>query len=665
MTTPNLPQMDPGGEMTHNIPPTLATSPYTDLWFTASNVTNVDREMMGWLTAQGWQVVDVTYDETTSPPTPSYSMSKQSMNNWLILQELMFSLITAHNQGLTMNYLRYRDIVTVWNHAFAQSQQQYAAMNTKSNADVLVYMTAFTDDTQVISTQIGLARSEALAESDRVATQLVSYVNKLDEIEANYQSHSSVISTLLTRQSDALTNYLSAYESQLDTLDAEYSTHTGTLDDLLADMTSDLTSHITSQLANLDTLLTDYTTHAAAVNALKTSAQAVLTAHGSQVESLLSTILSDYTTLDSSITGSLSELGTAFDDHSASYETILANITADFTTHAATTRGLLTGLGTTELARINEEYDARLSVVAQNLVNRGFYSSALLNDEQERVERERSERIGKLNDDLAREKVTNEHQLFAEQDKMRARSLDGRDRLYGIQQDVLRYEAQSAYQLFGQLQGVRDRTLSAKQAVYGLKDQFTRFQVEVASNLESRLNAVRLRTQDSIDRIQALRDALSRAKLQNSSQTYQELVALRRQHIEGVVQPHSAKQDVYRNEASQRDKLLAQLNDAVSAVLDGRQKYSAISLQKGQYLCDLRVKLNVQMMEIAARRLAMRQGTSQAELELMKYQVDSRNNFLVGMFKVIQDREDSYPDLTEISKLAFSLGDAGSGWVSP
>jgi len=120
-----------------------------------------------------------------------------------------------------------------------------------------------------------------------------------------------------------------------------------------------------------------------------------------------------------------------------------------------------------------------------------------------------------------------------------------------------------------------------------------------------------------------------------------------------------------RNEAAQRDKLLAQVNDAVAAVLDGKAKYAAMCLQKGQYLCDLRVKLNVQLMEIAARKLQMRQGTSQAELELMKYQLDSRNNFLVGMFRVIQDRSDEYPDLAEIQKLAFSLGDAGSGWVAP
>lgn len=665
MTTPNLPQMNPVSEMIHGVPPPLAYTPYSDLWFTQSNVTNVDREMMGWLTAQGWKVTDTDYDNTTSPPTPSYSMSKQSMNNWQILQELMFQLTVAHNDANTINYLRYRDIITIWNHAFLQSQQQYDAMNTKSNADVVIYMSAFNDDTAAIAQQIGIARSEALGESDRVAGQLAAYVTKLDDIEANYQSHAARIAVLLTSQTDALTNYLAAYEARLDTLDSEYTTHTGTLDDLLADQTSDLSSHITTQLANIDTLLSDYTTHAATVNALKTSAQAVLTAHGSTVESMLTSILSDYTDLDSSVTASLTELGTAFDDHSTTYETILADLTADFTTHAALTRGYLTGLGVTELARIEEVFDGRLADVAQNLVNRGFYSSALLNDEQERVERERSQAIVELNDRLNREKVANEHQLFAEQFQMRGRNLEGQDRLYGIQQDVLRYEAQQAYQLFGQLQGVRDRTLAARQAIYGLKDQFTRFQVDLAGNLESRLEGVRNRTMDSLDRIQALRTALSAAKLGNEGQTYQELSAILRQDIEETIQTHAAKQDVYRFEDSQRDKLLAQLNDAVAQVLDGKQKYSAMSLQKGQYLVGMRVQLNVQLMEIAVRKLQMKQGVSQYEVELMKYQVDSRNNFLVGMFKVIENRTDEGPDLTEIAKLSFSLGDAGSGWVTP
>src|SRR5690349_12309731 len=101
MTTTNLPQMDPGGEMTHNISPQVYQSPFTDFWFTQSYVENIDHEMMGWLTAQGWQVVNVAYDTTTSPATPYYAMAKRSMNNWIILQQLMNSLTSAFNEGRT------------------------------------------------------------------------------------------------------------------------------------------------------------------------------------------------------------------------------------------------------------------------------------------------------------------------------------------------------------------------------------------------------------------------------------------------------------------------------------------------------------------------------------------------------------------------------------
>lgn len=665
MTTPNLPQFNPGGQMTHNIVPAFYSSPFVFDWFTQSFVSGIDHEMMGWLTAQGWQVSSVTHDTTTSPPTPRYSLAKQSMNNWTILQGLMNTMTSAFNEGREMNYLRYKDIVTVWNRAFAQSQQHYESMNAKSDADVVVYMAPFTNDLADISTQIGLARSESLAESERVATQLDAYLTKLSDIESNYAGHAKTMRALLTQQSDALEAYLDAYSAKLDALDGEYSTHTGTLDDRLAGMTSDLGTHIAGQLALTSALLSDYTAHADTINGLKTSAQAVLTAYSTQVDTLLTSILTDYNSLSSSIAGLISRIENAFNSHQVSYETILSSLTADFTTHASTARAFLTDLGVTELARINEAFDARLADVAQNLVNRGFYSSPLLNDEQERVERERNQAIVELNDRLAREKLANQHQIFEQQDKMRARSMEGRDRLHGIQQDVLRYQAESAHRLFGQLQSVRERTLAARTAAYGLKDQFTRLQVEIAANLETRLEAVRTRTMESRDRVQTLRDALDRAKLQSESQVFTELSTIRRQQIEQTVQAHATEQEVTRNETVQRDKLLAQLNEAVAGVLDGRAKYSAMSLQKGEYLCNMRVKLNVQLMEIATRRLQAQQSTSQAELELMKYQVDSRNNFLVGMFRVIQDRSDEYPDLAEISKLAFSLGDAGSGWVAP
>lgn len=665
MTTPNLPTMNPGGGMTHNIPPRREVSSYAPIWFTQSTVSGIDREMMGWMVAQGWQVTNVAYDTSTTPPTPSYSMSRQGMNNWFILQDLMNSLTTAFNDGRTMNYLRYRDIVTIWNQAFAQSQQQFQQMTAKSDADVVVYFSQFNNDLDAISEEIGLARSEAVQEASRVADQLAIYVEKLVDIETNYQSHAVTIAVLIAQQNEALATYLSDYAAKLGVLDSEYLTHLGELDAVIEGMSNNVSTHVTAQLAAADQLLSDYNTHASAIDALDTDTQSLLTAHSSQVESTLSTILSDYEDVASSINSLIAEMDTAFDDHTSTYDGILTQLSTDFDTHSSTATAYLTDLGETELARINEEYDARLSVIGQNLVDRGFYSSAIVSDQQDRVERERNQAIVELNDRLAREQLTNEHQLFEQKDKMRSRTLDGKGRLYGIQQELLRYEAQSAHQLFGDLQSVRDRTLQARQIVYGLKEGFNRYQTEVANNLQGQLQSVRNRTMETRDRVQAVRDALSRVELENSSRNYTELLAIRRQGIEATTQTHSAKQSIYGSQESQRDKLLAQLNDAVNTVLDGRQKYSAMSLQKGQYLSDLRVKLNVQLMEMAVRKLQMYQGTSQSELELMKYQLDNRNNFLVGMFKVIQDRSDEYPDLTEISKLAFSLGDAGTGWTTP
>jgi hypothetical protein len=42
MATPNIPTMDPGGLMTHNIPPQVYQSPFVPDWFTQSFVSGID-----------------------------------------------------------------------------------------------------------------------------------------------------------------------------------------------------------------------------------------------------------------------------------------------------------------------------------------------------------------------------------------------------------------------------------------------------------------------------------------------------------------------------------------------------------------------------------------------------------------------------------------------
>jgi hypothetical protein len=70
-------------------------------------------------------------------------------------------------------------------------------------------------------------------------------------------------------------------------------------------------------------------------------------------------------------------------------------------------------------------------------------------------------------------------------------------------------------------------------------------------------------------------------------------------------------------------------------------------------------------MQARMGRLQGRMDIRDREEKLMAYQLDTRNNLAVGLFGFVERREDSYPDMAEITKLVAGLGDAGGGWVVP
>ena len=115
----------------------------------------------------------------------------------------------------------------------------------------------------------------------------------------------------------------------------------------------------------------------------------------------------------------------------------------------------------TELARITQHFAATLSVQLQQLTDRGLYSSAVAADITERNERDRDEQIQMLNDRLMREKLENQHRLYEQQANMRARVLDGTDRVHVVKQEVHRDHVGQLTSKHGLLQSVRDRTLAS------------------------------------------------------------------------------------------------------------------------------------------------------------------------------------------------------------
>lgn len=118
----------------------------------------------------------------------------------------------------------------------------------------------------------------------------------------------------------------------------------------------------------------------------------------------------------------LGNLDTYMDDVDTQIAATVADTTtveSDYTTHAPITTALLDGLGTTDLARINEEFAASLATQLQRLVDQGLYNSIVAVDVMARNTRDRDDQIQKLNDQLNREKVNDEHHLYEQQVKMR------------------------------------------------------------------------------------------------------------------------------------------------------------------------------------------------------------------------------------------------------
>lgn len=119
---------------------TYAENPYSYGWWTNQVISNIPNDSVGWLVAQGWQITNITYDNTTQPPTPYYAMARQSLQNWIILQSLLESWTTAYNTANANNTWRYNDVIRDWTDMLTSSQTQFDSQITEQNAYVTLYL---------------------------------------------------------------------------------------------------------------------------------------------------------------------------------------------------------------------------------------------------------------------------------------------------------------------------------------------------------------------------------------------------------------------------------------------------------------------------------------------------------------------------------------------
>lgn len=246
-------------------------------------------------------------------------------------------------------------------------------------------------------------------------------------------------------------------------------------------------------LEYMDLRLTELEDNAAAnaviINGLLSGLNTNVNTYVSEVGAILALLDADYSDVEAKLGAISASAGTLVNGYAVDYQAILDQISSDYTAHESLSSGLIAGLGATELARINEEFTARLSVQLQQLVTRGLSTATLITDITERNHRDRDEQIQLLNDRLNREKLDNQHKLYQQQFGMRGRMLDGQTQLHSVRQEVLRYQASLVTGTYELLQNIRNRVLAGKQAILAARDANARLGIEVNSTLLQQLQA--------------------------------------------------------------------------------------------------------------------------------------------------------------------------------
>ena len=284
MTIPVVPEQDPG-QNPISLPPIY--SPYSGTWWTSQTITNIPAESVGWLVAQGWQITDISYDSATTPPTPYYTLYRESLQNWIVLQNLLNSYTIASNEARGANEVRYNEVVTSWTEMLDSSQEQYEAQILDQNAEVALYLSNLDEYMTEINGLIDDNQTQIVADALTATTALAEMDAKLSALEDNVADNAVTIGDLLSAQAGYLGSFLSAYTSKLDGLDGQYTSHLSIISNLLNSSISQLSTFITDQDTQLARLESEQASAKANVETLLAGEVASLASHLSQYASKL------------------------------------------------------------------------------------------------------------------------------------------------------------------------------------------------------------------------------------------------------------------------------------------------------------------------------------------------------------------------------------------
>ena len=698
MTIPQVPHQNPGQGL---IDLARIANPFNSVWWSTQTVTQVPENVMGWLVAQGYEVTGITQDETTTPPTNYFALTREGMRPLEVILALCNSYTIAANEARDVNEFRYNQILTGWAEMIDTSHTQFDAQTTEQNAQAGVFMTDLGEYMTAIEALIDDNQAQIVIDAAEAKVALEAMDSRLADLETNAAANAIIIGTLLTEQDTNLQTYITDYDSRLTELDQNVAAHIATVLADVGSLGTVLDDHVVDYIQQFDSLEANYISHLVDIDALLAAVDDNVNTYVTDVNAILALLASDYEAVAADLGEISVSAGTLVDDYAEDYQAILDLLATDYAAHAPIARGitdalsidynahddlargLLDGLGATELARIIEEFAAQLSVQLQALVTRGLSTAAIVTDITERNHRDRDEQIQMLNDRLMREKLENEHRLheqlrvtrsyemdnehrlYDQQLGMRTRTLDGETQLHSVRQEVLRYQASLISGVYALLQDIRNRTLSGKQAIFAARDANERLAIEVKSQLYTQLQDVRQKTIDASDRVYQLRDVYAKWANTETHRTYEQLQQIEQLFVDCIQRQLAAKQDVTRGEMSQRDILLQQLQSALTALLGGKERFSTLLLQNASTLSEHKHKAIIERMNTATKRLEGWKSVADDNRRLLSYQLDERNKLLIGIYSFVERREDIGPLWADQARMIASLGDSGGGWVTP
>lgn len=340
--------------------------------------------------------------------------------------------------------------------------------------------------------------SDVASDLSSYATSFTSKLNELAGNVATTQGHLLTlvgeVESLLDGHASDVSGHIAAYGSKLDELESNVNADVDDIvavieeaESVLETYRNQMASHISAYEIQMDKLDANVTAVEATFATIVSAAYTAYQTYRTELLSLTASSESELSNLKSDVSGLLTELNTTLATHSATYQGIVDLFASDWTTHAATTRALLVDLGTSELDRINEQFDNLLVRNRQMLMSRGLYKSALTPIIDAQVERERAMAIADLNDRLAREQVEHEHRLYGEHANVRDRQAQGEQYLFSLRDMAIKYRAQWSERLYLQAVGLY-QTIGV---IHGSIRDANQFAISQESQIEDRLHGWR------------------------------------------------------------------------------------------------------------------------------------------------------------------------------